>query len=65
MNFFRLWLLSAMAFEFSCLADVTKLPAEHRKVLQDASHFHATNAVTNLPPPLVMLCADHDGRFAR
>jgi hypothetical protein len=60
----RLWLLAAMAFQLSCLADVTKLPTEHRKVLQDASRFHEIHTVTNLPASVVALCADQNGRLA-
>ena len=53
-----------MAFHLSCLADVTKLPTEHRKVLQNASRFHEIHTITNLPASVVALCADHNGRLA-
>ena len=60
----RIGILAAIAIQFSCLADVTKLPSERRKALQDASRFHEIFTVTNLPDSVVALCADPNRRLA-
>lgn len=57
-------LLAVAAVQAFCYANVTKLPAEHRKVLQDASRFHGVRATTNLPSTVVKLCTDLNGRIA-
>src|SRR5262245_33597568 len=44
--------------------DITKLRPEDRRVLQDASRFHEIHSTTNLPPQVVSLCADENGRIA-
>ena len=59
-----LCLLATLLVQRVCDADVTKLPAEHKKALQDVSRFREVHAVTNLPPAVVALCADHNGRIA-
>ena len=59
-----LYLLLAVAVHSFCFADVTKLPVEHRKALEDSSRFHEVLATTNLPPAVVTLCADDSGRLA-
>jgi hypothetical protein len=64
MKYFIHYLLTALAVQSICHADVTKLPAEHRKSLQEISRFYEVHAVTNLPPAVVALCADHNGRIA-
>jgi hypothetical protein len=64
MKRFAIGLLVAVAVHASCHADVTKLSAEHRKVLQDSSRFREVHAATNLPPAVVALCADQNGRLA-
>src|SRR5262249_8276702 len=56
--------LFALATQVLCVADVTKLPKKHRKVLEDTSRFLAVHATTNLPPAIVALCADKNGRLA-
>src|SRR5690348_9612548 len=56
--------LVLVALQRHCLADVTKLPTEHRKVLEDSSRFHEVPATTNLPPSIVALCTDDAGRLA-
>jgi hypothetical protein len=61
---FILCLLTVFAVPGISHADVTKLPAEHNKALQDVSRFREVHAVTNLPPAVVALCADHNGRIA-
>ncbi|MFA5335748.1 MAG: hypothetical protein WC324_02385 [Candidatus Omnitrophota bacterium] len=57
-------LVSAVAIQIPCYADVTKLSAEHRKALQNSSRFHEIRATKNLPPAVVALCADESGRLA-
>ena len=47
-----------------CNADVTKLTAEQQKRLQESNRFHEIHAVTDLPPKVVPLCADENGRLA-
>jgi hypothetical protein len=64
MRRFALYLLSALAIPTLGLAAVTKLPAEQRKVLQDATRFQAINSTKALPRAIVALCADHDGKLA-
>ena len=59
-----LHLFFAVAIQSLCFADVTKLAAEHRKVLEDSSRFREVPATTNLPPAVVALCADEGGRLA-
>ncbi len=58
-----LGLLFAAAIQSFYCADITKLSAEDRRVLQDSSRFHEVHATTNLPSAIVALCAD-DGRLA-
>ena len=57
-------LLFAMAIQNLCCADVTKLPAEGRKVLLDASRFHDVHSTKDLPPAVVALFADDEGKLA-
>jgi hypothetical protein len=59
-----LWLVFAAAIQGLCFADATKLPAEDRKVLLDASRFHEVYSIKDLPPAVVALCADDKGRLA-
>jgi hypothetical protein len=59
-----LYLLFAMAIPSVCCADVTKLPAEDRKVLQDSSRFHDVHSTKDLSPAFVALCVDDKGRLA-
>lgn len=56
-------MLFAVATQSLCYADVTKLSAEDRKVLQDSSRFHQVHVTTKLPIAILALCAD-DGRLA-
>jgi hypothetical protein len=64
MKRFRIYFLLTLAIQSLCVADVTKLPPEHRVVLEDATRFHEVHAGTNLPPAIVALCADDSGRLA-
>jgi len=58
-----LYVLFALAIQSLSCADVTKLPAEDRRVLQDSWRFHEVHSTSNLPPAVVALCAE-DGRLA-
>lgn len=49
-------MLLAVALQSLCCADVTKLPAEDRKVIQDSSRFHEVHSTNDLPPAIVLLC---------
>jgi hypothetical protein len=59
-----LYILFAVAIQTFCYADVAKLSAEDRKVLQDSSRFHEVHYTSDLPPAIVALCADDNGRLA-
>jgi hypothetical protein len=71
---FGLYLLFAVAIQNLCCADVTKvasanpngggLSAEDRKVLQDFSRFHEVHSTKDLPPAVVALCVDDNGKLA-
>ncbi len=54
----------AVATQSVCIADVTKLSADDRKTLEDSSRFHEVHATTTLPPAILALCADDNGRLA-
>ena len=65
MKCLSLCLLLAAAIQSLCFADVTKLPAEDRKALLNASRFHEVHATTNLPPAILALCdGGGDGKLA-
>ncbi len=49
-------LLFAAAIQSLCWADVTKLSAEDRRVLQDSSRFHEVHTTSDLPPAILTLC---------
>jgi len=57
-------LLFAMAIQNLCCADVTKLPADDRKVLLDGSRFHELRSAKDLPRAVVAFCADDNGKLA-
>jgi hypothetical protein len=59
-----LYLLFTAAIQSLCCADVTKLPAEDRKALLDASRFHEVHSTKDLPPAVVALCVDDKGKLA-
>jgi hypothetical protein len=59
-----LCLLFTAAIQGLCFADVTKLPAEDRKVLLDISLFNEVHSTKDLPPAVVALCVDDKGRLA-
>jgi hypothetical protein len=56
--------LLTLTSQVLCVADITKLPNEHRKVLEDSSRFREVHATTNLPRAIVALCADDRGKLA-
>jgi len=60
----NLGVLLVVAIQAFSYADVTKLSAEHRKALQDSKRVHEVRSTTNLPPAVVALCADDNGRLA-
>src|SRR4051812_31111315 len=60
----RLYVLFAVAIQSFCCADVTKLPAEDRLVLQDASRFHDVYSTKDLPSAIAALCAGGEGMIA-
>ncbi len=65
MKHLTLHLLLVTAIQSLCCADVTKLPAEDRKVLLDASRFHEVRSTTNLPSVILALCdGGGDGKLA-
>jgi hypothetical protein len=59
-----LCLLIAVAIQSLCSADVTKLPVDDRRVLQDSSRFHEVYSTSDLPPATVALCTGGNGRLA-
>jgi hypothetical protein len=60
-----LCLLFTAAIQSWCCADITKLPAEDRQALLDASCFHELHSTTDLPPAILALCdGGGDGKLA-
>ena len=64
MRHLSLYLFFAVAIQRLSCADVTKLPAEVRKALQDSSRFHEVHSTKDLPSAIVALCAGDDGAVA-
>jgi hypothetical protein len=65
MKYIGVSILFAAAIQGLCYADVTKLPAEDRKVLLDASRFHEVHATSALPSAILALCdGGGDGKLA-
>jgi hypothetical protein len=65
MKRFGLCLLFAAAIQSWCSADVTKLPAEDRKAVLDASRFQEVHTTTGLPSAILALCdGGSDGKLA-
>jgi hypothetical protein len=74
MNRIVAYLLFAVAIQSLCWADVTKfatanpsgggLSTEDRRALQDSSQFHEVHSTKDLPPAVVALCADDNGKLA-
>ncbi len=63
MKHLSFYLLLAVTIQSFCYADVTKLPAEDRKALLEASLFHELHSTKDLPPGVVALCVG-EGRLA-
>ena len=59
-----LLVLTVLVGQSVSFGDIAKLRPEDRRVLQDASRFHEIHSTTNLPPQVVSLCADQNGRLA-
>lgn len=58
-------LLAGLAIHTECFAEITKLPPADRKALESASaSLREIHATTDLPPAVVALCADENGRIA-
>lgn len=65
MNHVALHLLFVTAIQGLCYADVTKLPAEDRTVLQDSARFHQVHSTSGLPSAILALCdGGGDGKLA-
>ena len=61
---FGLCVLFAAGIQSLCFADLTRLPADDRKVLLDSSRLHEVHSTSDLPPAIVALCADDQGKLA-
>jgi hypothetical protein len=59
-----LYLLYAVVTHSLCCADVTKLWVEDRKVLQASSRFHEIHSTSDLPLPILALCAGDKNNLA-
>ena len=64
MKCISVYLLFATAIQGLCSADVTRLAADDRKVLGDASRFHEVHSTSDLPSAIVALCAGDGGKIA-
>ncbi len=53
-----LYLLCIVGTQSLCCANVTKLSADDRKVLQGYSRFHEVHSTGDLPPAVLALCGD-------
>src|SRR5437899_4110635 len=59
-----LCVLFAILIPSLCCADVTKLAAEDRRLLQYSPQFREVHCTSDLPPAIVALCTGNSGRFA-
>jgi hypothetical protein len=65
MKHITLQLLFVAAIQSLCWADVTRFPAEDRKVLQDSARFHEIHSTSALPSAILVLCdGGGDGKLA-
>jgi hypothetical protein len=65
MDRISLFLFFAVAIQSLGYADVTKLPAEDRKLLQDSARFHEVHSTSALPSAILALCdGGGDGKLA-
>jgi hypothetical protein len=58
------YVLLGVAVQGLCYADITKLSSEDRKALQDSPRFHEVHSGRDLPPAVVALCVDDNGKLA-
>jgi hypothetical protein len=58
------YLLFAVAIQSIRYAEITKLPAEDRKILENSSRFHEVHSTMDLPPAILALCVDDKGSLA-
>jgi hypothetical protein len=61
MKILTLCLLLTLAAQTLCRAEITRLPADTRKALQDTSRFQQILKVADLPPGIVALCTYNTG----
>ena len=64
MKHFLFWSMIWLSVQSPCNAEPTKLSTQDRKALQQVPRFRQILTTTNLPPTLVQLCADLNGRLA-
>ena len=64
MKHISVYLLFAFAIPSFYCADVRKLSAEDRKLLQDSSRFHEVHSTSDLPPAIVGLCTGGNAGLA-
>jgi hypothetical protein len=53
-----LYLVCLVKIQSLCCADVTKLSADDRKVLQNSSAFHEVYSTSDLPSAIMTFCGD-------
>ena len=58
------YLLVAALVQSVCYADVTKLAAEDREILETASRFQEIHTTSDLPPSVVALCTNGVDKLA-
>jgi hypothetical protein len=58
------YLLFAIAIQNLCYAEITKLSADNRSVLQDSARFHEVHSTSDLPAAIVALCTGGNSRLA-
>ena len=65
MKYIGVSILFSALIQSLCWANVTKLPAEDRKVLQDSGRFHEVHSTSALPSAILALCdGGGDGKLA-
>jgi hypothetical protein len=64
MKHLSLSILFVVMIQNFCCADVTKLSTDDRRRLQDSSRFHEIHSTSDLPPAIVALCTNGNGKLA-
>jgi len=64
MRYAGFFFLLAASFQSLCCGDVTKLTAEDRRALENASRFHEVHSTNDLPAAVVALCAGDNNTMA-